>query len=65
MAIVKFEEYGELLTPAEAMKLLGVGHNKIYALLKAGEIKHIRIGKTIKIPKQCLIDYVDGMISSN
>jgi excisionase family DNA binding protein len=65
MAIVKFEEFGELLTPVEAMKLLGVGHSKIYALLRAGDIKHVRIGKSIKIPKQCLIEYIENMISGS
>lgn len=65
MAVVKFDEFGELLTPDEAMKLLGVGRSKIYALLRAGDIKHIRIGKIIKIPKQCMIDYIENMISGS
>lgn len=65
MAIVKFEEFGELLSPAEAMKLLGVGHSKMYALLRTGDIKHVRIGKNIKIPKQCLVDYIENMLSGS
>ena len=39
-----------LYRPAEAAELLGVGRSKIYALLAAGEIPSVRVGKSIRVP---------------
>jgi excisionase family DNA binding protein len=60
---VTINEFGDLLTPSEAMQLLGVGRNKIYDLLRSGQIKHFRIGRGIKIPKKCIQEYIDSMVS--
>lgn len=60
---VTINEFGDLLTPGEAMQLLGVGRNKIYDLLRNGQIKHFRIGRGIKIPKKCIQEYIDNMVS--
>ena len=62
---VTVNEFGDLLTPSEAMQLLGVGRNKIYDILRSGQIKHFRIGRDIKIPKKCIQEYIDNMVSIN
>ena len=56
-----FNEYPDLLSLYDMQKALGVGRSMAYRLIKNGDVKHLRIGKTIKIPKRFLIDYVcDG-----
>ncbi len=53
-----FEHYPDLLTPEDLQKALGIGRSTVYRLLNGGQLKHMRIGKTIKIPKRFLIDFV-------
>ncbi len=38
------------LSPSEASKRLGLGRTKFYALLKANQIPHLRVGRRILIP---------------
>ena len=53
-----FDQYDEILTVADVMELLYVGKNTVYRLLHEGELKAFRIGKTWKIPKACLEQYI-------
>lgn len=39
---------------------LGVGRTKAYELVSSGEIRSIRVGNAIRIPKTSLLDYVKG-----
>ena len=38
----------------------GIGKKTAYDLLQSGEIKHVKIGKSFKIPKVCIIEYLIG-----
>ncbi|MFD8969291.1 helix-turn-helix domain-containing protein [Streptomyces sp. NPDC059568] len=46
------------LTVEEAARRLGVGRTTMYALLAAGEIPSIAIGRLRRIPAEALSDYV-------
>lgn len=52
------EEYPDVLTVEHLQDILCVGKSTTYRLLKSGLIKHFKIGKQIRIPKGCLIDYI-------
>jgi excisionase family DNA binding protein len=43
-----------LLTVPEAAKYLGVGRKKIYELLEWGEIKAVKLGRSVQIEKESL-----------
>lgn len=53
-----FDTYNDVVTPAEAMRMLHVGRNTIYKLLKDKHIKSIKIGSKYLIPKQCICDFL-------
>ena len=40
------------------MPILGIGRNTAYELVRSGQIRSIRIGKQLRIPKQTLIEYL-------
>ena len=48
------EQLPVLLTPKDAMDILGVGKNTIYRLLNSGELPAIRFGRSWKIPADSL-----------
>ena len=52
------KEYPDVLTPAEAATALGVSSKTLYLLLHEGKIKHIKLGRTYKIPKVHLLVYL-------
>ena len=53
-----FDHYDDILTVSEVMELLYVGKNTVYRLLQEGELRGFRIGKTWRIPKACLEEYI-------
>ncbi len=55
-----FASFPDLLSMEDMQKALGVGRSLAYRLINAGVVKHLRIGKVIKIPKLFLVDYIMG-----
>ncbi len=43
-----------LLTVPEAAKYLGVGRKKIYELIEWGELKAVKLGRSVQIEKESL-----------
>ena len=52
-----FANYPDVLTVTELSRALRIGKNTAYSLVNSGEIKNVRIGKKILIPKLYLIEY--------
>ena len=48
----------EVLTVLEVAKILRIGKNKAYALIKSGELSSVKIGKKVIVPKICLIRFL-------
>jgi excisionase family DNA binding protein len=46
----------EVLTVREAAAILRVGRNQLYQAIARGELGAVRIGRSIRIPKQTLLD---------
>ena len=53
-----FTEYPDLLSIEQMQEAMGIGRSMAYRLISQEKIKHLRIGKTIRIPKICMLDYV-------
>lgn len=52
-------DYPDVLTVEEVKEILQIGRKSAYRLVENNEIQHFRIGTKIRIPKQCLIDYLN------
>lgn len=53
-----FDSYKDLLTITDIQNALGIGRSMAYRLIKDGKLRHLRIGKAIKVPKRYLVDFV-------
>lgn len=53
-----FSNYPDIVGIGDIQKMLKIGRNKVYELLKNGEIKSIRIGNKYIIPKKCVINFI-------
>lgn len=56
--IVKVEDLPLLLTVDEAAHLLRIGRNGAYAAVANGSIPAVRIGRTIRIPRDALAGFL-------
>lgn len=55
------EKYKDVLSVSELLEILPLGKNSIYKLIKDGQIKCIRVGARIIIPKKCVIDFLNSV----
>ena len=58
ISISIFAKYPDIMSINDLRSALGIGRTKAYELVKSGEIRSIRVGKSIRIPKISLLDYV-------
>ncbi|QGN46359.1 excisionase family DNA-binding protein [Micromonospora sp. WMMC415] len=54
---------GELLTIEEAARRLGIGRTTMYALVKAGQVRTVTIGRLRRVPTFCLDEYVRNLLA--
>ena len=47
-----------LLKAGDVAKLLGVGRSKVFAMLAVGELPVIQIGRSVRVPRAALEDWI-------
>lgn len=45
--------------------MLGVGRNKAYELVNTGEVRTVRVGRRILVPKAAVDEYLSGVNRAN
>jgi excisionase family DNA binding protein len=53
-----------LLTPREVMSLLNISRTTFFKLIAAGELKSVRIGRAVRIPREAVDDFVRKLPSA-
>ncbi|MGE6541105.1 DNA-binding protein [Bacillus cereus] len=53
-----FDAYDDVVPIEDLMEILDIGRNKAYELLQSGQIKSFKVGKSYRIPKICIQNYV-------
>ncbi|MDR1547508.1 MAG: helix-turn-helix domain-containing protein [Hungatella sp.] len=53
-----FESYDDLVTIEDLCEMLGIGKNAAYELLHKKMIKSFHIGRSWKIPKKAVEEYI-------
>lgn len=46
--------------PEEVGPLLGLGRNSVYALIRSGNLRSIRVGRRILVPTSAILDFLNG-----
>ena len=47
-----------VLTAEETARFLGIDRHLVYALLRSGQIRSLRIGRTFRVPRCALEEYL-------
>lgn len=53
-----FEQLPPVLRVQDLMQVLSIGRNTAYELVRSGQIRSIRIGRSIRIPRDALAEYL-------
>lgn len=53
-----FREYPDIMTIPQVAQALGIGRKAAYDLVNEKKLGAIRMGRTIKVPKFCLEEFV-------
>ena len=53
-----FPDYPDIVTARQLMEMLGISRKMTYSLIANGEIRAVKIGKSYKIPKVSVINYI-------
>lgn len=56
-----FENVPDVLTVTDLQRVLRIGRSTAYRLIKTNEIQSIRIGRSIRIPKNYVENYMQAM----
>ena len=52
------EQYADIMTTEETCEALKVGYNTLYELLNSGQLKGYRNGRTWRIPKLAVQEFI-------
>ena len=47
-----------ILRVEDLMPILGIGRNTAYELIRSGQIRSVRIGRQIRIPREALLEFL-------
>lgn len=56
--MIDFENMPDVLTISDLQKALQIGRNTAYRLVRSKELRSIHIGKSIRIPKEYVKEFV-------
>lgn len=55
------EELPLVLSIEDLCRILNIGKNTAYDLIHSGQIKHLRVGRQIRISKSAFWDYLNAL----
>lgn len=59
----QFQDYPDMLTPPQLMKMLSMSKTNTYRLLSENVIQSIKLGRVYRIPKVYVIQYITEHLS--
>jgi len=57
---ISYDDIPLIMTVEDLMPILLIGRNTAYDLVRSGEIKSIRVGRQIRIPRDALIAFLEN-----
>ena len=51
------------LRAEDLMPILNIGRNTAYELVRSGQIRSIRIGRQLRIPRDAVVEFLNGQTS--
>ena len=58
MTLYTSEEIPPILTVPEVAKFLGIGRNRVYELIRSGQLEALHIGRKLKVTRHGLLKFM-------
>lgn len=58
-----FNEFPDVMTVKQVAKAIGFSKPIVYDLLRDGTIRHFKIGRTYRVPKRAVFEYIESNLS--
>ena len=55
-----FDDLPLALRVEDLMPILAIGRNTAYELVRSGQIRSIRIGRQLRIPRDAVVEFLNG-----
>jgi excisionase family DNA binding protein len=52
-----------VVTPPEAARLLGLGRTTVYKLIRSGDLKAIRVGRSVRVPREAIPEFIERKLA--
>ena len=56
--LTMFKKYPDVVSVEILQEMLGICHKNAYLLVKENKIRSARVGRSYKIPKLCVVEYL-------
>ena len=53
-----FEDLPLTLRVEDLMPILGIGRNTAYELVRSGQIRSVRVGRQLRVPKDAVVEFL-------
>ena len=53
-----FEDLPLALRVEDLMPILGIGRNTAYELVRSGQIRSVRVGRQLRVPKDAVVEFL-------
>ena len=63
--MIDLENIPDVLTISELQQVLRIGRSTAYRLIRSRELQCVRVGRSIRIPKQYMMEYVQTQHAQN
>ena len=57
---VMYDSIPDIISVSDLQQILHIGRHAAYSLIRNNEIRCLKIGRAIRIPKRCLLDYIEN-----
>jgi excisionase family DNA binding protein len=58
--MTRIDELPDVLTVRDVQIALRIGRNQAYALIDSGALRGVRVGRSIRVSKRALTDFMDA-----
>ena len=58
------DELPLVLRVEDLMPILDIGRNTAYELVRSGKIRSVKVGRQIRVPRDAVVDFLQGRMKS-
>ena len=58
--LIDIDNLPPILRVEDLQRVLDIGHNSAYALVRSGQIRSVKIGRQVRVPRKAVLEFMNG-----